>query len=155
MEETRLVKMVYNHSKFLYISKNTNNFANQIHQLAEKYSLQDIWYSEQKVREKSEELESIKAVKEYWFNIIHNNIHKKEEEHWLLQINLHKPKLRLYKTIKHKLQLEPYLLTQKDKVGRYLLTSLRSGTNKLRIETGRHKKPKKEKVKDRICMNGR
>ena len=41
-----------------------------------------------------------------------------------------KPKLRTYRTIKTKLELEPYLLSEKNKVGRYLLTGLRSGTNR-------------------------
>jgi len=49
------------------------------------------------------------------------------------------------------LQLESYLLTENNKNGRYLLTKLRSGTNELRIETGRWKRPREE-AKERICM---
>jgi hypothetical protein len=61
-----------------------------------------------------------------------------------------KPKLRTYQTFKSKLELEPYLMSESQKAARYLLTSIRTGTNKLRIETGRWKRPK-EPVEQRIC----
>ena len=48
-----------------------------------------------------------------------------------------KPKLRTYAKIKSKLKLEPYL-AHEDGKGRRMLARLRSGTNCLRIETGRY-----------------
>ena len=61
-----------------------------------------------------------------------------------------KPKLRTYRTLKSKLELEPYLASERNKPARYLLTSIRTGSNKLRIETGRWKRPR-EKEGERIC----
>merc|ERR1712228_1027268 len=49
----------------------------------------------------------------------------------------HKPKLRTYRKVKDKLEVEGYL-RNKDAEGRRMLARIRSGTNKLRIETGRH-----------------
>ena len=74
----------------------------------------------------------------------------KEELVWKNEMEL-KPKLRTYKTFKTELRLEKYLLSERNKPARYLLTSIRTGTNQLRIETGRRKKPK-EKVDERVCV---
>ena len=49
------------------------------------------------------------------------------------------------------LEPERYLFSQKEKRGRFLLTSIRVGTNRLRIETGRWKRPY-EKAEDRRCI---
>ena len=64
---------------------------------------------------------------------------------------MRQPKLRMYRTFKTKLQIEPYLLTDKNKRGRYLFTGLRTGSNQLRIETGRWKRPQ-EHERERVCM---
>jgi len=61
-----------------------------------------------------------------------------------------KPKLRTYCLFKKNLRLEEYLTVEQEKEGRYYRTSLRTGTNNLRIETGRWKRPI-EKVEDRTC----
>ena len=37
-------------------------------------------------------------------------------------------------------------------MGRYILTGLRTGTNRLRIETGRWKRPR-EAVEERVCLS--
>jgi len=150
MDESRLVKAVYNHSKHLFITRKKNNLAKIIYQLTNKYNLQELWQKEETIWDARVEYKTTKAVKTYWTNKIWQTIQSKEEEEWLQELNS-KPKLRTYKTIKCKLQLEPYLLSQNHKKGRYLLTGLRSGSNKLRIETGRHKRPR-EKEQDRICM---
>ena len=42
------------------------------------------------------------------------------------------------------------MLSETQKTARYVLTSIRTGTNKLRIETGRWKKPR-EDPRNRIC----
>ena len=86
----------------------------------------------------------------YWSKRLEENVHKKEELAWKQEMEL-KPKLRTYRTFKTELRLERYLLSEVNKPARYLLTSLRTGTNQLRIETGRRKKPK-EKVEERVCV---
>ena len=46
MQETRLVKKVYNHSKQEYLTKKKRNWVRTIHQLVVKYDLHDIWRDE-------------------------------------------------------------------------------------------------------------
>lgn len=150
MEETRLVKQVYNHSKAEFLRNGQGNWVKIIYQLVCKYDLEPIWDSEEDFRV-GQENKTDKEIRQVWGQIIANSIHQKAEEKWRKLVQVEKDKLRTYRTFKTKLELEPYLLSEQNKLGRYLLTSLRSGTNKLRIETGRWKKPKEDK-EDRVCM---
>ena len=61
---------------------------------------------------------------------------------------LKKPKLRNYLYFKSNLRLEKYLSTPIFSRGRVLMTAIRSGTNKLRIDIGRREK--KQEIL-RIC----
>ena len=64
-------------------------------------------------------------------------IEAQEKKNWLEEID-QKPKLRTYKKLKKKLELEDYIEQNRMSEGRRLLTAMRSGTNGLRIETCRH-----------------
>ena len=100
--------------------------------------------------ENKEAKTSRQKTKAYWSKRLQENVHKKRSWHGSKKMEL-KPKLRTYRTFKTELRLEKYLLSELNKPARYLLTSLRTGTNQLRIETGRRKKPK-EKVDERVCV---
>jgi hypothetical protein len=132
MDDTRLVKAVYDHSKQEYTSKNRNNWVKIVHQIVEKYGLNEIWDNEVAIRNEHNRHMTVEGIKKYWMRIIYKKIQDTEEIEWREEL-LRKPKLRTYRTIKDKLQLEPYLLSEINKKGRYLLTSLRTGTNRLRI----------------------
>ena len=54
-------------------------------------------------------------------------------------LNLCTSKLRTYKHLKKRLQVEKYLLNSENRFGRYLTTQLRSGSSCLRIERGRYR----------------
>lgn len=71
---------------------------------------------------------------------------KCEENRWS-QCMKRKTKLRTYVRIKNKLRFESYLKFRSRKA-RIELSRLRSGSNSLRIETGRHKR---EPVDQRLC----
>ena len=152
MDESRLVKRVYRLSKIAFLEKGVNNWCSQIHKLAFKYNLGFLWDNETLVNppENKEAEASTKQLKVYWYRRLQENVHKKEELVWKQELDS-KPKLRTYKTFKTELRLEKYLLSEQDKPARYLLTSIRTGTNQLRIEAGRRKKPK-EKVEERLCV---
>ena len=60
-----------------------------------------------------------------------------------------KPKLRTYIKYKKILKEEDYLKNE-DSIGRRMLARIRSGTNNLRIETGRYERPRQIE-KFRIC----
>ena len=83
-----------------------------------------------------------------WRNLVTTRMQKREETQWRKSMNF-KSKLRTYRRIKDKLHLEPYLQFEQRGV-RCLLTCLRSGTNFLRIETGRYEG---EKPEDRLCYH--
>ena len=73
--------------------------------------------------------------------------------------NKTQPKLRTYRTIKHKLEFEPYL-NHDNTYARETMTRLRGGTNELRIETGRYPNTNKDRRLDEderrclLCMSG-
>ena len=155
MNERRLVKKVYQSSKDFYLKqrrknkeeeleKETKNWCSNIHKLVTKYDLLDLWRDEQKINENTQE---------GWNKYIYKRVQQVEQKEWLRRIN-EKPKLRAYATFKTKLELESYLISESNKAARYLLTSIRTGSNKLRIETGRWKKPK-EKIEERTCISCR
>ena len=68
-----------------------------------------------------------------------NIIFKHEESEWKERMQK-KPKLRSYRYFKTELKLENYLSTSTFFRGRVLMTAIRSGTNKLRIDVGRREK---------------
>lgn len=66
-------------------------------------------------------------------------------------MNREDSKLRTYKEFKQEVQLENYLLTIKDITKRKQFRRLRISSHQLHIETGRHRKPRKTPVDERIC----
>jgi len=148
MEDTRLVRKVYLLSRERYLKRRTKNWCSDVHKLVLRYGLQPIWQDEALIKNPVG-LNPNHSVLKYWEGVLLAKVHQKEEEDWKKGCS-RKEKLRTYRTFKTKLVLENYLLSEKEKQGRYLLTKLRVGTNKLRIETGRWKRPV-EKLHERIC----
>ena len=160
MEEIRLVKQVYRYSRQICIQKlilkqKNDSWLKDLYELIKKYGLYDLWQNEELVRNppdfKEEKTEA--NLKRYWKRNLSQIIQNREEKQWKADM-AGQPKLRTYRQFKEKLQLEEYLMTQSNKQGRYLLTSIRTGTNKLRIETGRWKKEKKDERFCMVCMSG-
>jgi hypothetical protein len=154
MDDSRLVKRIYQDSKKEYLDRWKNNWTATIHKLLIKYNLEHLWREETLMTnlEGIEDWEdrSINGHRKYWTKIFRKEIQKEEEKEWRERMGK-KEKLRSYITIKDKLVLEPYLLSEKNKQGRWLVTSVRTGSNQLRIETGRWTKPK-IKIEERLCM---
>lgn len=83
-----------------------------------------------------------------WKNKVRKILRGREEQQWRQRV-LKKDKLCFYSKLKFRLMPEPYLFNRSiPKLGRYLITSLRSGTHKLRIETGRYVDEARE---ERVC----
>ena len=78
-----------------------------------------------------------------WRNLVTTKMHAREERRWR-QGTQTKAKLRTYKTIKSMLKMAPYLKYK----NRLAPARLRSGTNFLRVETGRYEK---EAIEERLC----
>ncbi len=92
-------------------------------------------------------------LKQRWYKLLYNKIHEVEEKGWLVAMSK-QPKLRTYVKFKKKLELEKYLVSNKQKPTINLLTRIRTGTNKLRIETGRWTKEEEVDRKCRTCFSG-
>ena len=60
-------------------------------------------------------------------------------------------KLRSYTKFKTDFKIEDYLLVIKDRIIRNNITRFRISAHNLKIETGRHKRPQKIPLADRIC----
>ena len=88
----------------------------------------------------------VKETRGEWGELISKKIQEREQREWRLKIQ-ERPKLRTYRLVKKKMEYENYLDIA-DEAGRKALARLRSGTNELRIEAGRHEGLER---RDRIC----
>ncbi len=132
------------------LKKGTNNWCSEIHKLAIKYNLVELWNKENK----NNELQTQSAnLKQGWNKYLYTRIQEVEEEEWRVAMSK-KPKLRTYIKFKKKLEVEKYLVSSTQKPTINLLTRIRTGTNKLRIETGRWTKEEEKDRRCRICFNG-
>ena len=82
-----------------------------------------------------------------WRNLVRRNIRRREEQLWLSQVRF-QSKLRTYILVKQSLVPEKYLFSLRAEETR-MLTTFRSGSSKLRVETGRWKGEKREQ---RVCQ---
>lgn len=153
MEDTRLVRRVYLASRELFMNQRVHNWCYEIYDLLKKYEMLNLWENENLIRfpvGMDALTRTLPRVMQYWVTRLRNQFHLIEEGAWKKGMEK-KTKLRTYRTFKKNLVMEKYLLSEKEKKGRYLLTAIRTGTNKLRIETGRWKRPV-EKQEDRVCI---
>ena len=145
--------------KHLYLAsctkKNRVTWASEMKKVFNRYGLDNVWRNHNSVfnldGKNNNGAQDINQHKNFWKRFITKKIMHFEEQNWLQLINDREkyPKLRTYCLFKTKLRLEDYLLTKGNPWGRQILTSLRSGTNKLMIEKGRWMGIQKE---DRLCL---
>ena len=153
IEDTRLTRQVFKLSKEEFTRRRRRNWCSKIYKLIVKYELHELWVNERLIRHPIElgvEDHTIPVLKKFWTKKLITQVQKIEERTWRNAM-VGKSKLRTYRTIKTRLRLEPYLLTEKENVGSFWLTRIRSGTSTLRIETGRWKRPV-EKPQERKCL---
>src|ERR1700709_1305460 len=86
MEEKRLVKEVYNHSRREFVTKNRNNWAKTIYQIINKYTLQELWENEQYIKTDMYEDKSVQEIKAYWMKKIYKKVQEKEEFEWNIEV---------------------------------------------------------------------
>lgn len=138
MEDERLPKRVYLKRKSDFtVSNTTSNWCYYTHHLLSSLNLLKYWDNEK----------LIQSV-ENWKKEITKKIFEREQKLWWAGCQ-RKPKLRTYRTIKTELKLEPYL-AYGGHLARSVMFSIRSGSCRLRIETGRWKRPR-EKEEERLC----
>ena len=127
MNNKRLPKQIYECEK--ENQDNNKSWVTYTKKLLSELNLQDFWIQQK-----------INKTKEEWNKLITEKIQIREQREWK-QRALSKPKLRTYVRYKKILKKEDYLKCE-DSLGRRMLARIRSGTNNLRIETGRYERPK-------------
>ena len=129
----------------------TRKIGSSIKKILEKYELLTLWKDEKKIfnldGKGNGEAKSPDDHKNFWKCYIKKVILNYVEKQWRNGIEK-KAKLRTFRLFKTSLSLSPYLLTTGSYRGRMLMTTLRTGTNTLRIETGRWEHLEE---KERIC----
>ena len=73
---------------------------------------------------------------------------------WQTEMNINSgddKKLRTYSKFKRKFEIENYLLTVKDWFIKKNITRFRISAHNLKIETGRHRRPEKTPLEERVC----
>ena len=101
------------------------NWASHIEKLLRELELEEHW-----------EKQEVEESESKWNAMLKTKLQKREERKWRKKVES-MDKLRTYRTIKTKLKSEEYLKID-DEEGRKQMARIRSGTNDLRIETGRH-----------------
>ena len=142
MSSSRLVKHVYSVSRARYEAGKSSKWCKYTHELLKELGMNDVWQQG-----------TITCNMTTWDKELREKIHAREEKEWLARMQT-KPKLRTYRTIKHKLEFEPYL-NHDNTYARETMTRLRGGTNELRIETGRYPNTNRDRRLDeeeRRCM---
>ncbi len=120
------------------IRRKERNWSTYTEELLKELDLGEHW-ERQEVRERKKE----------WNEKIRRRIQTREEAHWWMKVE-ESAKLRTYRTVKNKLIWEEYLKIDDEK-GRKEMAKIRSGTNELRIETGRYEDLREE---ERQCWFG-
>ena len=136
MKQGKLPRKVYEWE--LRRQKGKRSWTMYTKRLLVELGMEDYW-KEQRVKETRGE----------WGELVSKKIQEREQREWRLTIQ-ERPRLRTYRLVKKNLEYESYLDIE-DEAGRKALARLRSGTNVLRIETGRHEGLER---RDRLCWFG-
>ena len=132
INDERLVKKIFKASMEIYTENKRKN----------RICRKSWWYHTDKIIETvlgnniETVINDIKTNRS-WVSEVQKMIYVNEMNNWRRRMMM-KPKLRTYITLKKDLILENYLLNETNIIGRYEITKLRGGTNRLRIETGRY-----------------
>jgi hypothetical protein len=121
MGKERLPRIVYEGE----LRKGGKNWVSHTEDLLRELKLEEYW-----------EKQEVKESEREWNVMLRIKLHTREEREWREKVEA-MDKLRTYTTIKTKLISEEYLKME-DEEGRKQMARIRSGTNDLRIETGRH-----------------
>ena len=135
--------------KVYIVTKRTgkkSSFAKYMKQVLDTYKLGYLYEDEKKFfnldNRGNLEAKTLSSHKEFVEKWIRARIHEQQKQEWWSNIiadgDMSSKKLRTYVTFKNTLCLEKYLLVDSDAKGRSYHTSLRTGTNSLEIEKGRH-----------------
>ena len=125
MRDSRWVKRVYlEASRRLDTHPGRVNWCSHTRDALVKLGLGDYWVTQSPPAETE------------WRVMVREKVHEHEQHEWRIRMST-KPKLDTYRRWKLDLVYEPYL-NDRDPSSRRAMTELRSGTSRLRVETGRY-----------------
>src|SRR6187402_52297 len=81
LDEARLTKKIYQHSKNVYQKTNRNNWTKTIHELTKKYELSQLWEDEKEIFHVSGTCD-VKSLKKHWLHEIEMKVHRLESRKW-------------------------------------------------------------------------
>src|SRR3569623_260696 len=139
MDNSRLAKIVYKQRREQV--KRANDWCSRVRKTLISLNLGHVWVSELVGQEND------------WKRVVKACLQEREEREWKQQL-MEKRKLGLYRILKLTLQREEYLDNVAEADDRRLMTAMRSGTNTLRIETGRWVNEEAEERKCILCAQG-
>ena len=85
MEDTRLVRRVYQASRGLFMNQRVHNWCYEIYELVKKYGLGNLWENEDLIRHPVDidaAIHSLPRIKQYWDTRLWNQVHLIEENAW-------------------------------------------------------------------------
>lgn len=141
LPQTSIVKQAYN-SLFILEQMAQDNWCSKISKLLKSLDMHDIWNSQCVLNEKA----FLSEVKIKLYDIFESGCLER------IQNCEDGKKLRTYKLFKNAFGLEPYLTKIHDSRYRNAITRFRLSSHNLKIELGRHSRPKIP-VAQRICQN--
>ena len=150
LPDDRLLKQAYLMSKKVFKG---HNWAAGVHKILQRYGLLYLWQDTARIynldKRGNNEAKNAQNHKSFQRNYLIKVIHLREQQLWRERMEK-KDKLVQsgYTYYKKSLILEKYLSTPTDPRGRTLMFALRSGTNRLQVEMGRH--TNQEHI-DRLC----
>ena len=134
MKKNRLTKIAYLEE---LKKERKNSWAKQSRETLKFYGLEKYWKNQ---------LPPVRESK--WNCLVENSIKKKEEQAWNSERKKKNAKLETYNNLKEKKKREN-ILQEMDILAKAITLRIKSGTNFLRIDKGRHLNIKRS---DRICQ---
>lgn len=153
LDNTRLIKRVYQFSKQTYERIAKNNWTKGIHQLTKKYNITHLWENEEAIYNVPDTVNTPEKIKRFWFHQMWMKVQIVEEKKWRKDLEK-KSKLALYRSIKQNLEMEKYLTLRVKTHYRKIFTLFRMGTYPLQIEKGRWFCEEKQSRVCLKCMSG-
>jgi len=117
MDNSRLVRKVYLMSRDAYLNQRKKNWSYGVHALIIKYELRELWRDENRIKHPAalpHNEHTERRLRKYWERMLFKKIQEVEEREWKEEME-RKPKLRTYRSFKRNLELERYLLSEKEK----------------------------------------
>ena len=140
LQNDRLLRRVYEMARLE--CKRRKNWCHAVRELLCRYGFQAYWTAN-----------ALDCTLSQWRKLVADVVYDQGVIDWFRDV-AKKPKLNNYSRWKTSFGLEDYLVAMTSKKWRSLISSFRSGSNELAVETGRWEKLERADRVCRVCMDG-